>query len=137
MNGSSRELFSFAESEEVRQQLSRDLDDLHISMKSNANKSAMVMIGSLIESVLYHHIACLEGINKKIENFDKRNVHLSDLLSWAKQLGIIDDSLYKLADPIRDYRNLIHPRVQIRLGVQVSEALVQIGYNVLLEIIRS
>jgi hypothetical protein len=137
MNETSQDLFGFAESEEARQQLSHDLDDLHVCMKSNANKPAMVMIGSLIESVLYYHIESIEAIKKKIGNFEKRNVHLSDLLGWAKQFGIIDDGLYKLADPIRDYRNLIHPRVQIRLGVQVSEALVQIGYNVLLEIIRS
>ena len=136
MNESSEDLFGFAETE-VRQLLSRDLDDLHICMKSSANKSAMVMIGSLIESVLYYHIESVDEIKKKIENFEKRNVHLSDLLTWAKQFGIIDDGLYKLADPIRDYRNLIHPRVQIRLGVQVSENLIQIGYNVLLEIIRS
>lgn len=137
MNESSLDLFGFAESEEIRQQLSHDLDDLHICMKSKTNKPAIVMIGSLIESVLYYHIESTDDIRKKIENFEKRNAHLSDLLSWAKQFGIIDDGLYKLADPIRDYRNLIHPRVQVRLGVQVSENLVQIGYNVMLEVIRS
>lgn len=132
-----QDLFGFSDVKEVREQLSRDLADLHICMKANANKPAMVMIGGLMESVLYYHIESIDGIKKKIDNFEKRNVHLSDLLTWAKQFGIIDDGLYKLADPIRDYRNIIHPRVQVRLGVQVSESLVQIGYNVLLEIIRS
>jgi hypothetical protein len=135
MNETVESYFEFAESDEIKQQLSHDLSDVHICMKSKAYKPAIILIGSLIESSLYYHIDS-EDLKKKIENFEKRNIHLSDLLAWAKQFGIIDENLYKLADPIREYRNLIHPRVQIRLKTQVSENLVQIGYNVMLEIFR-
>ena len=106
-------------------------------MKQGTLKASVVLIGGLVECVLYYHIESVDDIKNAIPRFDQREIGLSDLLQWARQYGIIDESLFRLSEPIRDYRNLIHPRVQIRTKTLLSENLVQIGYNVLLEIIHN
>lgn len=137
MNKNENDLFRFIAKPEVKTQLQNDLDELHTCMKQGALKASVVLIGGLVECVLYYHIESVDDIKNAIPRFDQREIGLSDLLQWARQYGIIDESLFRLSEPIRDYRNLIHPRVQIRTKTLLSENLVQIGYNVLLEIIHN
>jgi len=131
------ELFRFVSKPEVRAQLEADLDELHGCMEARRWKASIVIVGSLIEAVLYYHLEQTDSIRCSIPRFPQRHVGLSDLLQWARKYNVIDNNLFRLSEPIRDYRNLIHPRVQQRAGTQVTENLVQIGYNVLLEIVRS
>jgi hypothetical protein len=137
MSENENDLFKFMTKPEVKAQLTNDLDELHRCMKEGALKASAVLIGGLIECILYYHIESVDDIKNAIPRFDQREIGLSDLLQWARQYGIIDDNLFRLSEPIRDYRNLIHPRVQIRTKTLLSENLIQIGYNVLLEIIHS
>lgn len=131
------ELLQFVSEDVVKAQLKKDFDELHVCMDQGLCKSSIVLIGSLIECSLYHYIEKSDEIRNDIPNFDKRRIGLNDLLQWARKYQIIDENLFRLSEPIRDYRNLIHPRVQTRLGVELSDRLVQIAYNVLLEIINS
>jgi hypothetical protein len=131
------ELFAFVTNAETKSQLSGDLNELHSCMKRGLLKASVVLTGGLIECVLYYHIEGVDTIRNSIPGFSKREVGLSNLLQWARQYYVIDDNLFRLSEPVRDYRNLIHPRVQERLKTQLSENLVQISYNVLLEIIRN
>lgn len=131
------ELFNFVTKRDVRQQLTNDLNELHDCMNIGVNKASAVLIGSLIECVLYYHIQAIDSIKTSIPGFEKREMALSDLLQVARKHNIIDEGLFRLSEPIREYRNLIHPRVQLRTNVQLSENLIQIAYNVLHEIIRS
>lgn len=137
MSKTTNDRFGFIAKLEVKSQLTTDFNELHLCMKQSAFKASIVLIGSLVECVLYYHIESVDDIKNSIPRFDQREIGLSDLLQWARQYGIIDENLFKLSEPIRDYRNLIHPRVQIRTKTLLSENLVQIGYNVLLEIILS
>jgi hypothetical protein len=138
MSKISIQIFDFIASETIKEQLSFDLDELHKSINSECWKSSMVLIGSILETVLYDYINSLESLKNQIKNFEKRDdVALSNLLSWSRKFQVIDENLYRLSEPIRDYRNLIHPKVQERLKTQLSENLVHIGYNVLFEVIRS
>ena len=138
MSKISIQIFDFITSKEIQTQLSSDLDELHKSMNNESWKSSMVLIGSILETILYDFINNSETLKNQIKNFEKRDdVALSNLLSWSRKFQVIDENLYRLSEPIRDYRNLIHPRVQERLKTQLSENLVQIGYNILFEIIRS
>jgi hypothetical protein len=136
MGTAAEDLFRFVTDSGVREQLQADLDELHNCMEYQQWKASIVLIGSLIEAVLYYHIEGTDSVRIQIPGFDNRPVGLNDLLQWAKKYGVIDDHLFRLADSIRDYRNLIHPRVQRRTKLQVTENLVQIGYGVFLEIVR-
>ena len=129
------ELFEFVKKPELRKQLTQDMDELHACMRHNLRKPSLVLIGSLIECVLYHHIESVDAIKNSIKRFELRDVGLADLLQWSRTHGIIDENLFRLAEPIREYRNLIHPRVQMRTKTALSDNLVQIGYNILLEVI--
>jgi hypothetical protein len=120
------ELFQFASDAEVKAQLQADLVELHVCMESKQWKASIIIIGSLIEAVLYYYIERTPAIRESIPGYDKRPIGLNDLLQWSRQYGVIDNNLFRLAEPIREYRNLIHPRVH----------LVQIGYNVFHEIVR-
>lgn len=131
-------LLSFIERPDVREQMQKDVVELHGCMEHRYWKAAIVLIGSLIETGLYYHIDSTPSIQNKIPNFHQRNdIGLAKLLEWAKEHKVIDETLFRLTDPIRDYRNLIHPKVQERLKVDLSETIVQIGYNVLLEVLRN
>src|SRR5262245_49605731 len=103
------ELFHFTNKPEVKRQIQTDLDELHSCMEAKLWKASLILIGSLIECVLYYHIESVDGIRTSIPKFEVRNVGLSDLLQWAREHKIIDESLFRLSEPIRDYRNLIHP----------------------------
>ena len=78
-----------------------------------------------------------DSIRKEVKNFEKRNITLSDLLQWARHYNIIGNNLFRLADQIRDYRNTIHPNVYVRRSMEINQNIAQIGFNVLLEIIRT
>lgn len=130
-------LFDFVSKEEIRCQFEEDLGELHACMQIRAWKAAIVLIGSLIEGILYYHIESTEAVRNSIPQFAARQIGLSDLLQWARKHQIIDDNLFRLTEPIRDYRNTIHPRVRERLGTTMTQSLVEIGYNILLEVLRS
>ena len=137
MSQLAEEMLRFIPDAYVKSQLVLDIDELHSCMEDELWKSSMILIGSSIEAVLYHHISQTAVLRDNISNFEKRNdVALANLLMWSKQYGVIDEQLYKLSEPIREYRNLIHARVQERLKTEMSGHLVQIGYNLLLEIVR-
>ena len=137
MSNIADELFRFVTKPEIKSQITLDLSELHSCMKQGLLKASVVLTGALIECVLYYHIESVDSIRNTIPRFTQRDVGLSDLLQWARQYDVIDNNLFRLSEPIRDYRNLIHPRVRERTKTQLSENLVQIGYNVLLEIVRS
>lgn len=136
MKKNTEDYFSFIEDDNTKNLLTRDLQETHECIRKGLNKASLVMIGSLIECTLYFHISSKDELKSQIPGFDKRDIKLFDLLKWARDFKIIDETLYKLADPIREYRNMIHPRVQERLQIELSDQLVQIGYNTFLEITR-
>jgi hypothetical protein len=131
------ELLRFIKESEVEKQIKSDFAELHKCMGHESWKASIVLIGSLIESVLYNYINNTDSVKSNIPQFSQRNATLNDFLQWARQHNIIDENLFRLSEPIRDYRNTIHPKVQQRLGTEISRHLVEIGYNILLEIIRS
>lgn len=131
------EVLQFIPNTEIRENLQADLEELHTCIQLRLNKAAIVLIGSLIEAILYYHIDNDKSIRSQISNYEKRTIGLNDLLNWARQHTIISEGLFRLSEPIRDFRNTIHPRVQQRINTKITENLVQIGYNVFLEIVQS
>ncbi len=136
MNDLINNYFNYIQEKTVKEQLQRDIDEVQNCMLQKQWKAAIVLIGSLIEAALYYYIESNDSIRTNIPKFEKRQITLSDLLVWARQQGIISGELYKLSEPIRDYRNTIHPRVQQRLKIVITENLVQIGYHVFLEVLK-
>ena len=129
-------LFKFISDEQLRKQCTQDLEEFLSCYNAKAYKASIVLIGSLIEAVLYYYLNHNEDIKSCIDGFEKRELKLKDLLFFAKQHDVIGEELYKLADQIRDFRNFIHPKVALRTKTEITNNTVQIGYSVLLEIVR-
>jgi len=60
---------------------------------------------------------------------DLRKLDLSDVIRVAVELGIVGPGLDRLSDTLRQYRNLIHPGVELRSGLspQKEEARIALG----------
>lgn len=131
-----KEFFDYIEDDIIREHCLSDFNELEFCISNQLFKSAIVLSGGLIEAILYYFISSRDEYKSRIKNFEKRNVALNDLLTWSREFGIIDESLYKMADQIRNFRNTIHPNVCIRKNLEINRNVVLISYNVLLEIIR-
>lgn len=126
------ELFDHISNQKVRERSSQDFAELKKCIRSKTWKAAILLAGSLIESVLYDAIS--SSFPNELSN--ENNITLFNLLRWAKSCGIINEGVFRFADQIRNYRNLIHPNVYLRDDMEVSENVTTISFNVLLEIIR-
>jgi len=130
-----KDLLDYISDEKIRKQCKNDYKELSICLRYKANKASIVLIGSLMEAILYEYITSNAGIRKQIPNFEKRKLTLNDLLQYARKFGILEEDLFRLSEPIRDYRNYIHPNVYTRKELDINENIVQIGISVFLELV--
>ena len=124
--------FEYIRDPVVKKECESDLAELKNCMSQGAWKASIVLSGSLIEAILYDVMKSFAN-RHQLEN---KKVTLYDLLRWSREVGVIDDGVFKFADQIRDYRNLIHPNVYIRQELEINPNVAKIAYNVLLEVIR-
>lgn len=100
--------------------IEKDLKEALKCYKIGANKSTMLLCGSILENALldylYTDISIAEqtlfhrfGIRSNLDDWA-----LFDMLRVSRELGIISDETFQLCNLLRDYRNLIHPAVARR-----------------------
>lgn len=105
----------------LKEILKRDLKENVFALITESYKTALVLSGSIIESIVLNKILDT-GITKHLPNPKaKKNknvlgMDLSELLYVADQNKIIDIQLYYFSQALRLYRNFIHPAVEIRKG---------------------
>lgn len=113
--------------------------------ESGAYLAATIMIGSVLETVLgvalRRNSKALE--TEGIELRDRKGNplpldrwSLGDMLDVSYKLGWTRDITKKFSDVVRDYRNLVHPFVQLRSGYQPGSEECRISAIVLSSIIR-
>jgi hypothetical protein len=118
---------------DLQNYLRRDLKEAAFSLLTRSYKTTQVMCGSIIEAVLLDKIAkqgkmtyvCADG---KVRNINKMN--LDQLLFVAFQEKLVDENLYHLAHGLRGYRNLIHPGVEQRKAVVISESNAKLSWDI-------
>lgn len=107
----------FLENEDLKRLIIEDYGEAKRSLQSKNYKATILLCGSIAEAILTAVIekARLPGINtKKLYN----NFNLSKLLDIAKNHDlVIDKNIFSLIDPLRNYRNIIHPGVQLRKSI--------------------
>jgi hypothetical protein len=115
------EIDSKIANKDLREILKRDLKENIFALLTESYKTALVLSGSIIESLIFHKV--LEsGIKKHLPNSkstcEKRviDMDLSELLFTADNNDILDIQLSHLSQALRQYRNFIHPAVEIRKG---------------------
>lgn len=144
--------WDFVQNEELRLLLSRDYQELGLLVAIGARKSALVLCGSIIEALLvatlkqneaaaldsYSALSTRSRSSSRISNIPPiEDWKLWELISVAGEMGELDSDTKRQADILRDYRNLIHPLVEIRRGTQLDEELVQAQLILLTRVLRS
>jgi hypothetical protein len=88
------------------------LDEARICHANRAYMATIIMLGSLLESILVGTTADrLAGPPPRPLD----NIGLQDLINLAHREGWIQIDVQKGSDLIRTYRNLVHPRAQLKM----------------------
>lgn len=103
------ESFSFVASEPTRAVAQRDYEELRIAGRTV--KARALLAGSVVEAVL------LDALERK--GFVPQQVarmSFNELIQQAREDKVITARTAKVADSLRDLRNLVHPAVELREG---------------------
>jgi hypothetical protein len=88
------------------------LDEAHTCHRNGAHVSAIIMLGSLLEGVLLEAVRTrMPGSTRSLDRMT-----LNELIESAHVHGWIQADVRKFADHLREYRNLVHPHAQVRVG---------------------
>ncbi|TCC36357.1 DUF4145 domain-containing protein [Kribbella speibonae] len=105
-------------------QLRLRLDEAYACWRSGAPTAALIMLGSLLEGVLYDAaLARRSGGSAPSDN-------LQSLIATAREERWIAKDVAEYADVLRNHRNLVHPRKQWKQEYEPEEDSVRIAWNV-------
>lgn len=124
---------SFIHDVSVRAVLERNIRELVIAQDNRLHTAAIVLAGSVGEGVLYDALVYRKmkaqgakiaprksGVVKDIE---KGEWKLYEYIEVAQEIGIVASSTAKMMHSVlRDFRNMIHPKVQVDRGLTPDEA---------------
>jgi len=105
-------------------QLQARLDEAHTCWKSGAPTAAIIMLGSLLEGILYD--VALE----QHKDGSKPDDRLENLINLAKERGWFAQDIVDYANVLRNHRNLVHPKKQLTQGYAPEDDTVRIAWNV-------
>ena len=105
-------------------QLQRRLDEAHICWEFGAPTAAIIMLGSVLEGVLYDVALSRHQDGKKPTD------HLETLIDLAQQQKWIAQDVADYAHVLRDHCNLVHPKKQWTQSYAPEDDTVRIAWNV-------
>jgi hypothetical protein len=122
--------FTFLNDAELSEVIVKDYCEAKRSLQGRNFKACILLCGSIVEAMLTSVLinASLPGLSR-----DKllRDYNLGKLIDCAAEKNLIHDrTLLKLLDPLRDYRNLIHPGVQLRRSLRPDESKANISLHI-------
>ena len=109
----------FLENKELKHLIIEDYSEAIRSLQSGNYKATILICGSIAEAIL---TAVIEKEN--ILGISKNRLYklvLNDLINTAREFDLIEDkNIFSLIEPLRNYRNMIHPGVQLRKSVSAD-----------------
>jgi len=120
--------FSFINDKALRDIVERDYKELtHILIPDGAWKSSVILAGSILEAILYdqlnsskHNEQALNcGLAPMVKDTNKvkklKDWSLQNMIAVAESIGCLPPKRAKSIDQVlRDYRNFVHPLVELR-----------------------
>ncbi|WP_326553388.1 hypothetical protein [Micromonospora sp. NBC_01813] len=106
------------------QQLKSRLDEAHVCWQSGACTAAIIMLGSLLEGVLYD-VALAQHTDGP-----RPTDHLQSLIELAAEKQWIAQDVIDYAHVLRNHRNLVHPKKQLNQRYAPDDDTVRIAWNV-------
>jgi len=124
--------FSFITKPDLRSIIQRDYEEIPRCLASEDYKAATVMCGSVMEAVLLDALLTDQAKARQSQQApkDKKGKVIRDLRRWslnsmievAVDLQILPkNTLGFMSHAVREYRNLIHPAVEIRKGIAAEK----------------
>ena len=127
--------FKFITDPEIRKILVRDYEEIQRAVVSNCWKSVIIFVGGAIEAILLDLLerdpAKARASANAPREQDLKKWDLADLIKVSVDLKLVSDAVEKLSDPIREYRNLIHPGNEIRRKLKFDAGEAKIAFEVL------
>ncbi|MCX7049855.1 MAG: hypothetical protein NTX50_30775 [Candidatus Sumerlaeota bacterium] len=130
--------FNFVKDSDLKQIIERDYRELRLKVfPSGAWKSSVILAGSILEAILYDQLATDPAIQAKAVASKEAPTHKSgkvkdlvagewvlfELIKVAVDLTIIPLERSKSIDQVlRDYRNFVHPKKEIKANHPCAEA---------------
>ncbi len=118
------DLADIVKDEKFGAQLTRRLEEAHTCWKSGACTAAVIMLGSVLEGVLYD-----VAISRHTDG-PRPTDHLLRLIDLAENRRWIAKDVTDYAHVLRDHRNLVHPKKQWVDEYQPEDDTVRIAWNV-------
>jgi hypothetical protein len=128
--------FSFLENKDLIRLVIEDYSEAKRCFASRNYKATMLLCGSIAEAILTAVVKKAELPGLDIDSL-YNNYNLNMLINVARDHDlIVDKNLFSLLDPIRHYRNLIHPGVQIRKSISVDFSRARIALDTIALLIK-
>ncbi|WP_028934840.1 hypothetical protein [Pseudonocardia spinosispora] len=105
-------------------QLQGRLDEAYVCWHAGAPTAAIIMLGSLLEGVLYDVASSQRRDGKEPADF------LAPLLKLAHAQGWIAREVFEYSEVLRGHRNLVHPRRQLVDSYAPDADIARIAWNV-------
>lgn len=132
--------FNFVKDSTLTSILERDYLEIQRNLISDNWKSTILLCGGSIEAILLDLLssnsAAVDASIKRPKEPDLRRWDLNDLIEVGVDSGLVGKELAKLSHSVREYRNLIHPGVEVRSGLKVEPEEARIAVEVLNILIR-
>ena len=133
--------FHFVSDADLRKILERDYQEIQKSMISANWKSTIILSGGAIEAILLDLV--LKNA-KAVKNCIKiptgkpkpNDWSLNDLIEISLDTKLVGGEIGRLTHSVRQYRNLIHPAVELREKMKVEPEEAKIAVEVLNILIR-
>lgn len=126
--------FDFIKDDKFRSILERDYTELEICIKSKADKSVLILCGSIIEAVLIEYFTTFPLQNVSNQQILKKSLY--ELITLAENKSLIKKSTKDLSTVIKEYRNLIHPGREVRKEQSFDTDTAQVAKSLLNIIIK-
>lgn len=125
--------FSFIREPSLRDILERDWDEAQRAYIAQCWKSVVILTGSAIEALLLDRVL-REGARattaKSAPRKEPSKWELSELIKVAVEVAIVEPAAETLANAVRQYRNLVHPGVELRSGLSAGKLEADSGLTV-------
>lgn len=140
--------FSFLKDKGLREIIERDYKELTLVLfPGGAWKSTVIMAGSILEAILFDVLASDPAVKAKAlastvaPKGPMDDWRLENLIKVAADIGVLPAKRATTFDQVlRDYRNFVHPKKEIRSGHPCGEGEAQLaigGLNAVCDILES
>ena len=132
--------FDFIDNEQIKEILKRDYLEIQRNLISSNWKSAIILSGGSIEAILLDLLTKepdkAKDSKKVPDKTDLNKWDLNSLIKVAVEERFIEIDISKFSHTVREYRNLIHPGVEIRKDLKVEPEEAKIAVEILNILIR-